>query len=46
MRSSPLAVERYRGCRQNVIEGGDHGLGQIADHLDDALEFCGFARAG
>src|SRR5512134_1561174 len=35
------AVERYRGCRQIVIEGGDHGLGQIADYLDAVLEFCG-----
>ena len=39
------AVERYRGCRQIVIEGGDHGLSQIGDHLDAVLEFCGIARA-
>jgi predicted esterase YcpF (UPF0227 family) len=39
------AVERYRGCRQIVIEGGDHGLSQLADHLDAVLEFCGFGRA-
>ena len=35
------AVERYRGCRQIVIEGGDHSLGQLADYLDSVLEFCG-----
>jgi hypothetical protein len=35
------AVERYRGCRQIVIEGGDHSLGQLADYLDAVLEFCG-----
>jgi hypothetical protein len=35
------AVERYRGCRQVVIEGGDHGLREFADHLDAVLEFCG-----
>jgi predicted esterase YcpF (UPF0227 family) len=40
------AVERYRGCRQIVIEGGDHGLSQLAGHLDAVLEFCGIARAG
>lgn len=34
------AVKRYRGCRQIVIEGGDHGRGQVADHLDAVLEFC------
>jgi hypothetical protein len=39
-------VERYRGCRQIVIEGGDHGLSQLAGHLDAVLEFCGIARAG
>lgn len=35
------AVERYRGCRQVVIEGGDHGLGDFADYLETVLEFCG-----
>ena len=40
------AVERYRGCRQIVIEGGDHGLSQLADHLDAVLEFCDIGRAG
>jgi predicted esterase YcpF (UPF0227 family) len=31
------AVERYRGCRQIVIEGGDHGMSVFADHLDGVL---------
>lgn len=35
------AVARYRGCRQMVIPGGDHGFGDFGDHLDVALEFCG-----
>ena len=35
------AVERYRGCRQLVIEGGDHGLTDSADYLETVLEFCG-----
>ena len=35
------AVERYRGCRQIVIEGGDHGLSDFERHVDAVLEFCG-----
>ena len=34
------AVERYRGCRQLVIEGGDHGFSDFGNYLDDVLEFC------
>ncbi|HUP93460.1 MAG TPA: YqiA/YcfP family alpha/beta fold hydrolase [Burkholderiales bacterium] len=35
------AVERYRGCEQIVIEGGDHGFGDFANYVDRALAFCG-----
>ena len=35
------AVERYRGCRQIVIEGSDHGLSDFERHVDAVLEFCG-----
>jgi len=35
------AVERYRGCRQLVIEGGDHGLSDFANYVDAVLDFCG-----
>ena len=35
------AVEKYRGARQLVIEGGDHGFGDFADHVEPVLEFCG-----
>jgi hypothetical protein len=38
------AVARYLGCRQIVIEGGDHGLSDFADHVDAVLDFCGCAR--
>ena len=38
------AVERYRGCRQLVIEGSDHGMSDFADYVDTVLEFCGVAR--
>lgn len=35
------AVEKYRGARQWVIPGGDHGFGDFENYLDAALEFCG-----
>jgi len=38
------AVEKYRGARQLVIEGGDHGFGDFADYLDVVLKFCGVTR--
>ena len=34
-----LAVERYRGARQLVIEGGDHGFGDFVDHMEAVLAF-------
>ena len=36
-----MAVTRYAGCRQVVIEGGDHGLSGFVDYLDPVLAFCG-----
>jgi uncharacterized protein len=35
------AVERYRGARQVVIEGGDHTLQSFPQHLRLILEFAG-----
>jgi uncharacterized protein len=35
------ALEKYRGARQWVIPGGDHGFGDFAEYLDAVLEFCG-----
>lgn len=35
------AVKRYHGCRQIVIEGGDHAFRDFGEHLDTVLEFCG-----
>ena len=35
------AVARYRGCKQLVIEGGDHGFSDFALYLDTVLDFCG-----
>jgi predicted esterase YcpF (UPF0227 family) len=40
------AVERYRGADQQVIEGGDHGFSDVADHMDAALAFCGVTPGG
>ena len=37
------AVEKYRGCEQLVIEGGDHGFGDFDRYMDRALAFCGIA---
>lgn len=36
-----LAVEKYRGARQHVIPGGDHGFGDFENHLDTVLAFAG-----
>jgi uncharacterized protein len=44
-----VALDRYRGCRQIVVEGGDHGLGDFGGHLDDVLAYVdvgGQGRAG
>lgn len=35
------AVEKYRGARQIVIEGGDHGFGNFAEYLDEVVAFGG-----
>jgi uncharacterized protein len=34
------ALDRYRGCRSILIEGGDHGLSSFADYIDTVLAFC------
>ena len=36
-------VQRYRGARQRVIPGGDHGFGDFPAYLDEALAFCGIS---
>ena len=35
------AVEKYRGARQLVIEGSDHGMSDFARYLDTVLAFGG-----
>jgi hypothetical protein len=39
------AVERYRGARQIVIDGGDHSLASFPEHIPLVLEFAGLSRA-
>ena len=34
-------VAAYPGARHRIIEGGDHGLSDFADHLDEVLDFAG-----
>ncbi|HEV7820948.1 MAG TPA: YqiA/YcfP family alpha/beta fold hydrolase [Burkholderiales bacterium] len=34
------AVARYRGGRQLIVEGGDHGFTDFAQYADAALDFC------
>ena len=35
------AVEKYRGAKQLVINGGDHGFSDFSDYIDTVFEFCG-----
>jgi hypothetical protein len=35
-----VAVRKYAGVRQLVVQGSDHGFGDFADHLDSVLDFA------
>ena len=35
-----LAVDHYRGCRQVIVHGSDHGFAQFGDYLDIVLMFA------
>ena len=35
------AVARYAGCRQMVLDGGDHSFTRFPDLLPQLLEYCG-----
>jgi uncharacterized protein len=37
------ALAKYRGARQIVIAGGDHGFSDFEKHLATVLSFCGMA---
>lgn len=40
-----VAVEKYAGARQVVVEGGDHSLKSFPEHIDLILDFAGLSRA-
>jgi predicted esterase YcpF (UPF0227 family) len=33
-------VAHYRGARQLVIQGSDHGISEFADYINEVLAFC------
>lgn len=35
------SVARYAGCRQNVMEGGNHSFTRFPEMMPQLLEFCG-----
>ena len=35
-----VAVDRYRGCRQIVVDGGDHGFSEFGNYIDSVLAFA------
>ena len=37
------ALQRYAGCQQVVVEGGDHSLQSFPEHLARIVEFAGHA---
>jgi predicted esterase YcpF (UPF0227 family) len=34
------AIDHYRGCRQVIVQGSDHGFREFGDYLDIVLEFA------
>lgn len=36
-----VAVEKYAGARQTVLEGGDHGFSRWNDYLDEVIAYAG-----
>jgi uncharacterized protein len=35
-----VAVDHYRGCRQVIVQGSDHGFGEFGDYIDIVLAFA------
>lgn len=35
-----IAIEHYRGCRQVIVQGSDHGFREFGDYVDLVLEFA------
>ena len=36
-----IAVDRFRGCRQIVVDGSDHGFSEFTDYIDCVFGFAG-----
>ena len=34
-----IAVDHYRGCRQVIVQGSDHGFREFEDYIDIVFEF-------
>jgi predicted esterase YcpF (UPF0227 family) len=34
------AVDHYRGCRQVIVQGSDHGFREFGEYIDIVLAFC------
>ena len=34
-----LAVNKYKGCRQRIEQGGDHSFQHFENHIPAAIEF-------
>jgi uncharacterized protein len=41
-----IATDRFRGCRQLIIDGSDHGFREFGDYLDCVLGFAGVQAPG
>jgi len=35
-----IAVDHYRGCRQVIVKGSDHGFSEFAQYIDIVLSFA------
>ena len=35
-----IATEHFRGCRQIIVRGSDHGFAEFGDYIDIVLEFA------
>lgn len=41
-----IAVDHYRGCRQVIIQGSDHGFAEFGAYLDVVMEFAAGDKSG
>lgn len=41
-----VAIDHYRGCRQVIVQGSDHGFAEFGAYLDIVLEFAAGEKSG